>query len=173
MLFLFFFYLYGAHRDLHSFPTRRSSDLQLRLFPEIPADWRDEALAGKWAGIRRLRRVVTGALEVERREKRIGSSLQAHPTVYAPAELIAAFDGVDAAEIAITSGLTFAPEAPPADAFTLEDVDGVGVVAAPAEGGKCARCWRVLAEVGDDAAHPELCGRCVEAIAEIPIAEAG
>ncbi len=157
---------------LARFPSEDDS-VHLRLFPEIPADWRDEALAAKWAKIRRLRRVVTGALEVERREKRIGSSLQAHPTVYAPADLIAAFDGVDAAEIAITSGLTFVAEAPPEGAFTLEDVDAVGVVAAAAAGEKCARCWRVLPEVGADAAHPELCGRCVEAVAEIPVAEAG
>ncbi len=157
---------------LARFPSEDDS-VHLRLFPEIPADWRDDALAAKWAKIRRLRRVVTGALEVERREKRIGSSLQAHPTVYAPAELIAAFDGVDAAEIAITSGLTFAAETPPAEAFTLEDVDGIGVVAAPASGEKCARCWRVLAEVGEDAAHPGLCGRCAEAIAEAPVAETG
>ena len=44
--------------------------------------WRDQALGEKWQAVRRLRRVVTGALEVDRRDKRIGSSLEAAPTVY-------------------------------------------------------------------------------------------
>ena len=52
------------------------------MFPDIPDNWQDDALAAKWQNIRLLRRVVTGALEIERAEKRIGSSLQAHPTVY-------------------------------------------------------------------------------------------
>jgi len=147
--------------------------VHFRLFPAIPADWRDAALAEKWEKIRRLRRAVTGALEVERREKRIGSSLQAHPTVYAPEALIAAFDGVDAAEIAITSGLTFVADRPPAGAFVLDEVEGVGVVAALAEGAKCARCWRVLPEVGAQSAHPALCGRCVEVVEALAVAEAG
>ena len=172
---------------LTRFPDADGS-VHLRLFPEVPASWRDDALARKWATVRRLRRVVTGALEVERRDKRIGSSLEAHPTVYAGADEAAAIDGIDLAEIAITSAATLVEGAPPAGAFALDEVPGIAVVSGLAEGRKCARCWRVLPDVGavDDAgaagAAPgasgasdlgDLCGRCVDAVAAHAVAEAG
>jgi len=139
--------------------------VHLRTFPAIPADWLDPGLGARWEAIRRLRRVVTGALEVERREKRIGASLQAHPTVYADAATVAAMQGVDLAEIAITSGARLVEGPVPAGAFTMDDVPGVGVSSALAEGTKCARCWQVLPEVGSVEAEPELCQRCAGAVA--------
>ncbi len=147
---------------LNRFPDDDS--VHLRLFPEVPGDWRDDALAAKWATVRRLRRVVTGALEVERREKRIGSSLQAHPRVYADADYIPAMAGIELAEIAITSAATLVEGSPPAGAFTLEEAPGVGVVAGLADGDKCARCWQVLPEVGGVAGRADLCGRCADAV---------
>ena len=136
-----------------------------RLFPEIPAAWADDALAEKWGKLRALRRVVTGALELERANKRIGSSLLAHPIVYTERqELLEAMAGVDLAEIAITSDLTVIQGTPPAEAFTLEDVEGVAVVAKLAEGEKCARCWKHLPEVGASRDAPDLCGRCADAV---------
>jgi isoleucyl-tRNA synthetase len=152
---------------LARFPSEDDS-VHLRTFPEVPEDWEDAALARRWERVRDVRRVVTGALEVERAEKRIGSSLQASPAVYLPAEALAAFDGLDAAELFITSGARLLAEAPPADAFTLADVPEVGVVPEPARGTKCARCWRVLEEVG--AGEPgDLCGRCAEVVAGEPV----
>jgi isoleucyl-tRNA synthetase len=131
----------------------------------VPAGWRDEALGAKWDKVRDVRRVVTGALELERAEKRIGSSLQAHPRVYIEAAgLAAAVDGLDLAEIAITSGLSVAEGPPPAGAFTLDEVAGVGVVVENAAGSKCQRCWRVLPEVGARAEAPDICGRCADAV---------
>jgi isoleucyl-tRNA synthetase len=142
----------------------KAASVHLRTFPEVPESWRDDALAEKWAKLRTLRRVVTGALELERAEKRIGASLQATPRLYTPQALADAVDGLDFAEICITSGIEIATEAPPADAFVLPDVPDVGVVPAAAEGEKCARCWRVLPEVGKNAGAPELCGRCVAVV---------
>jgi len=144
------------------------SSVHLRLFPEVPEIWRDDTLAEKWDRIRRLRRVVTGALERERAEKRIGSSLEAHPTVHVAPDYAAALAGVDLAEIAITSGATLSTDPAPADAFALDEVLGVAVRPGRAEGGKCGRCWMVLADVGADPAHPELCGRCADAVAALP-----
>ncbi len=144
------------------------SSVHLRLFPEIPATWRDDRLAEKWETLRALRRVVTGALELERAAKRIGSSLQARPTVYAGADFIAALDGVDLAEIAITSAVALVEGTAPEGAFTLPDVPGVGVVVEPAEGEKCERCWRVLPEVGTQPDHPDICERCAEVVASRP-----
>jgi isoleucyl-tRNA synthetase len=143
-----------------------AESVHLRLYPEVPPDWRDEALAAKWDKLRALRRVVTGALELERASKRIGSSLQAHPRVYATAPYVAALEGLDLAEIAITSQATLCEvqegAQPPEGAFTLAEVPGVAVVPLLAEGGKCARCWRVLPEVTETGA--EICGRCEEAV---------
>ncbi len=63
--------------------------VHLEQFPTMPAEWKNEALAEKWKKIRAVRRVVTGALEIERSDKRIGSSLEAAPVVYvADAELL-------------------------------------------------------------------------------------
>ncbi|MDH3232014.1 MAG: class I tRNA ligase family protein, partial [Alphaproteobacteria bacterium] len=149
----------------------KPASVHLRTFPDVPENWRNDALAEKWTKVRTLRRVVTGALELERAEKRIGSSLQAAPVVYAPSALIEAVAGLDFAEICITSDIMIATEAPPAGAFTLDDVAEVGVVPAAAKGEKCARCWRVLPEVGQDTSAPELCGRCTAAVSGLePVA---
>ena len=145
------------------FPDDTGS-VHLRLFPDVPAAWRDDALAAKWDEIRAIRRVVTGAIELERAEKRIGSSLQAHADVHLDANRILALDGVDLAEIAITSSIAVSDGAAPDGAFTIDDVAGVAVVIATATGDKCERCWRVLPEVGDDATYPDVCARCADAV---------
>ena len=147
--------------------------VHLRQFPVVPAEWRDEALAAKWDKVRDVRRTVTGALEVERAAKRIGSSLQAHPEVFIDDPALAqAIDGLDMAEIAITSAISVTRGRPPAGSFVLEDVEGVGVVPGLAEGEKCARCWRILPEVGSRPEAPGTCGRCAEAVAAMRQAEA-
>jgi isoleucyl-tRNA synthetase len=142
--------------------------VHLRTYPAIPANWRDDALGEKWRLIRAVRRVVTGALELERAEKRIGASLQAAPTIYAGPDHMAALKGVDLAEVCIVSAATLVEGAAPSGAFALGDVAGVGVVPGLAQGVKCARCWQVLTEVGSIAAHPDLCGRCVDAVGALP-----
>ena len=143
-----------------------SGSVHLRQFPDIPAAWRDEALAAKWQHVRRLRKVVTGALEVERREKRIGSSLEAAPVVYVQnADYVAAMEGLDLAEIAITSQASLVEGAAPAGAFTLEDVSDVAVVSALAEGKKCQRSWKISQDVGSDPRYPDLSPRDADAVA--------
>ncbi len=145
----------------------KNASVHLRTFPEIPAGWRDDALGAKWEKIWAVRRVITGALEIERREKRIGSSLEAAPDIYiGPKELAAAAKGVDWAEIAITSGAAVKTGKPPAGAFTLDEVEGVAVVPKLASGRKCARSWRITADVGADPAYPDLSARDAAAIRE-------
>ena len=141
--------------------------VHLRTFPEVPADWTNKALAEKWQRVRELRRVVTGALEVARRHKVIGASLEAAPTLHASSDSdVALLKGLDLAEIAITSAANVSGGAAPEGAFKLEEVQGVVVSFAKAEGTKCARCWKILPEVGKSAAHPHLCLRCEAAVAE-------
>ena len=139
--------------------------VHLELFPKKEA-WADEKLAAKWETVREVRRVVTGALELERREKRIGASLEAAPAVYLEAEgdILAALKGVDLAEIFISGAVTIKNEHMPEDAFRLPDVPGVGVIPHESEDEKCARCWRYVDDVGSDAAHPALCARCADAV---------
>ena len=142
--------------------------VHLEAFPDVPAAWRDEALAEKWAKVRRVRSVVTGALEIERANKKIGSSLEAAPQVFIDdKDLLAALDGIDLAEVSITSGIEVVAGKAPAGAFTLGEVAGVGVVPKPAEGRKCARSWRITRDVGSDPAFPELSARDAAAVREL------
>jgi len=144
------------------FPDAGSNSL--RVMPETPAQWRNDAEAARWAKVETVMSVVTGALEVERREKRIGSALEAAPVVHvADSELLAAFDGLDAAEVFRTSAATLV--AGEGGAFTTDEVKGVSVDPAQAEGNKCARSWRILPEVGTDPRYPELSLRDAEAVA--------
>ena len=118
--------------------------------------------------MREVRRVITGALEIERQQKKtIGSSLEAAPSVYVTDPgLRAALLGVDLAEIAITSDAKLEAGDAPADAFRLDDVGGVAVVFHPAQGMKCARSWKISPEVGRDAEFPEITPRDAQAVRE-------
>ncbi|MBV8837231.1 MAG: class I tRNA ligase family protein, partial [Alphaproteobacteria bacterium] len=141
--------------------------VHLALFPDIPAAWRDEALAEKWRKIRAVRRVVTGALELERAAKRIGSSLEAAPQVHVTdPELFAAVVDVDLAEVCITSAATLHNTEGPTEAFRLDEVRGVAVVPHLAEGQKCARSRKISASVGSDPDYPDLTPRDAQAMRE-------
>jgi len=141
--------------------------VHLRTFPDLPADWRDDALAQKWAQVRDVRRVVTGALELKRADKTIGSSLQAAPVLYVTPATAGLLDGLDLAEICITSGLTLVQQPGPEEAFRLADVPDVAAAFQPAGGDKCERCWKVLPEVGTVEAHPGLCHRCADTVTHL------
>jgi isoleucyl-tRNA synthetase len=141
--------------------------VHLTLFPEGFDQFRDDALAAKWETIRDVRRVVTGALELERAAKNIGSSLEASPLVYVSDRNIfnTLFD-VDLAEICITSNAMATNDDPPSGAFTLPDVPGVAVVVEKAVGTKCARSWKILPTVGEDAEYPDVSPRDAQALRE-------
>jgi len=155
---------------LTRFPDAES--VHLRPYPDVPAGWRDEKLAAKWEKLRELRRVVTGALELERANKKIGASLQAEPAVFADGRWQdVSGDPELLAEICITSSLTVTDartDSP--NAFTLPDVPGVAVEVLAAPGRKCARCWRVLREVKEEGG---ICIRCADAVKDRMPAAAG
>jgi isoleucyl-tRNA synthetase len=144
--------------------------VHLRLFPEVPADWRDDPLGERWRSIRDVRRVVTGALERKRTEKVIGSSLQAAPIVFADdrwKEFLATLDAADLADFCITSAIEvqdFARAGEVTELFVLADVPGVGVGFRLASGEKCERCWKVLDEVGTSPRYSGTCRRCADAV---------
>jgi isoleucyl-tRNA synthetase len=151
---------------LARYPSEDGS-VHLELFPEVPSSWRDEALAEKWRKVRNVRRVVTGAIEIERAGKRIGSSLEAAPIVYvSDPDLFGALVDIDLAEVAITSAATLVEGDGPPEAFRLDEVKGVAVEVGLAKGTKCARSWKILASVGSDPAYPDVSPRDAQALRE-------
>jgi isoleucyl-tRNA synthetase len=141
--------------------------VHLLPFPEHLEAFRDDALAAKWQTIRNVRRVVTGALEIERAAKNIGSSLEASPIIYVSdrAMLAKLFD-VDLAEVCITSNYEVRESEAPPGAFRLSDVPGVAVVVEKAVGTKCARSWKILPSVGEDPEYPDVSPRDAQALRE-------
>ena len=159
--------------------TRHGDDapsVHERTFPDVPETWRDDALGARWAAIREARRVVTGAIELKRVDKVIRGSLEAHPRLYVdPANQGAVLTAIDAlappgevdaamADVCITSQLALVREAPPADAFTLAELPGIGAVIDLAQGRKCERSWKILPTVGSDPRHPTLTPRDADAV---------
>jgi len=149
---------------LERFPGEESS-VHLVDFPETPAAWRDAALAAKWETIRDVRRVVTGALEVQRTAKVIGASLEAAPEVFVSPEMMALLETVTFEEICITSCIWLSTKPAPEGVFALAEVPGVAVAFELARGQKCERCWRVLPDVGTHK-HPGTCRRCNDALGQ-------
>jgi isoleucyl-tRNA synthetase len=140
------------------------SSVHLIDIPETPTAWLNPELSEKWAMIRRLRRVVTAALEVQRTEKVIGASLEAAPVVYLADQAVKdVLEQMPFADICITSDLTLSTDAAPSDAFTMAEVDGIAVSFVKAEGEKCGRCWKILPDVGTHS-HAGVCGRCDNAL---------
>ncbi|SDB63675.1 isoleucine--tRNA ligase [Belnapia rosea] len=131
---------------LARFPDENDS-IHLHDFPVLPDEWRDEALAERWAALRARRALATNLLERLRRDGEIGSSLQAKVIVNPMGD--ESLDPSFWEEFLIVSKVEAEPE--PFEA-------GFRVTKAP--GAKCDRCWRVLEEVGLSAAHPTLCRRC-------------
>lgn len=156
---------------LSRYPEKES--VHLEQFPEVPAEWLNPALDEKWEKIRTVRKAVTGALEIERREKRIGSSLEAAPVVHvADKDLLAALSGQDFAEICITSAISVVEGEGPSDAFRLDDGTKVAVEPKLASGRKCARSWKITDDVGSDPSYPDVSARDAAALRELGVAPA-
>jgi isoleucyl-tRNA synthetase len=127
--------------------------VHLQLFPTLPEEWRDDALAARWETIRGIRRRITVPIEEARRANTLGSSLQASVTLPLTAETESLLSADQWAEIAIVSNVRIERDAGEALASI-----------SPAPGSKCVRCWRVLTEVGQQPKHPALCERCADAV---------
>ena len=121
-------------------------------WPELPeVDWSDE-LSTKWSDVRHFRHVVNEAIEPLRRDKLVGSSLQAAVKVeLRNTDARSDLSNVDMAEVAIVSDFAWA---------IPEDFSG-NVQVEKTTNHKCGRCWRHLPEVIDDGA---LCGRCADVV---------
>ena len=142
--------------------------MHLELFPEVPAHWRNDALAEKWRKVRTVRRVVTGALEIERAAKRIGSSLEADPIVHvSDPELFEALVDVDLRgglhHVGGNAGrrrrpgrrLPAAGGAPASRSWSISP-----------KARKCARSWKISQAVGSDPDYPDVTPRDAQALRE-------
>ena len=129
--------------------------------------WMPEKLAAQWAELRKLRSVVTGAIEIERAAKTLGSSLEAHPVLYLEdPKWREALQGVDFAEVCITSDLTIVDGPAPEGAFRNADAPGAAVVVERAKGIKCARSWRYFDPATADPEYPDVTPRDAKALRE-------
>ena len=148
----------AAHHSIH-----------LEQFPAISPAWRDDQLARTWDTIRMLRLSVTGAIEIARADKLIGSSLEAAPRVYlSNPEHLKALEGVDFAEVCITSDIAIEFGAPmPDTAFRLPEAADVGVVVERARGVKCARSWRYFDPATASPDFPDVTPRDAQALREL------
>lgn len=149
------------------FRPNAEPSVHLTLFPEGIEQFRDDKLAAKWETIRNIRRVVTGALELERAAKNIGSSLEASPVIYvADRDMLATLFDTDLAEVCITSNYEVREGEAPANTFRLDAVPGVAVIVEKAVGTKCARSWKISPTVGEDPEYPDVTPRDAKALRE-------
>ena len=149
------------------FPEAKDSIHELS-FINIKDEWFNSDLYEKWEEIRSVRRVVTGAIELERKEKRIGSSLEAFPTVYVTDDKYnKILQDIDLPEIFITSQAELRLEKGPEDAFRLDEIKNISVICNLAKGNKCNRSWKILPEVGTDKDYPDLSLRDASVMREI------
>ncbi len=145
------------------YPDKNS--IHLNDFQQIPSDWKDPDINKKWHYIRQLRRVVTGALEVERKNKTIGSSLEAKAKIYTDNPVYQTMlQGEDLSDILIVSQAEFIQSKPIGAVFKPDDINHIEVVIEKAKGKKCARSWRILEEVGKDPEYPDLSLRDADAV---------
>jgi isoleucyl-tRNA synthetase len=135
----------------------RGESAHLQQFPRVRDEFIDEELARKWEVIWQVREEVSKALEVARRDKLIGLSLDAQVSIALPKglyELLSQYEDQLRA-VFIVSQVTLS---------TGADVKEVRVEVKKAEGEKCGRCWVYDIGVGRNAKHPTICRRCVETI---------
>ncbi|MGL4371330.1 MAG: class I tRNA ligase family protein, partial [Alphaproteobacteria bacterium] len=137
--------------------------VHLEAFPALPDAWLKPSLGETYHMLRHLRQTVTGALELARASKQIGSSLQASVTVYIHPDYQPTLKHLDFAEFCLTSEANLVwTETIPTDMYQLCEVEGVGVSVSVAPGEKCLRCWKVLSEVAQST--DKLCKRCERAV---------
>ncbi len=130
-------------------PSATRESIFMDGYVALPAA--NEALLAKWARIREIREAVNKDIEVLRAAGQVGASLQAQVTLtleHADFALLQSL-GADLKFVFITS------------AVTLVQGDAMAITAAATTATKCERCWHYTDDVGADAAHPGICGRCV------------
>ena len=140
---------WGVMAKAGTVPAASAASIFLDTYLPLAAP--DEALLAKWNRIREIRDVVNKEIEALRADGKVGSSLQANVTLTVNAQDRALLQslGADLKFAFITS------------AIYLVAGDAVSARPEASKDSKCERCWHYVPDVGSDAAHPGLCGRCV------------
>ncbi len=148
----------------------KADSIHLQKFPEIPDEWKNDQLAEEFKSLRKIRRAMTGALEIARADGTIGSSLQAQVRVFDPEKIVPT--DLDWTELAITSIVKIVNDPVPKSAYKSEDSLNLGVIVEIAPGNKCQRCWKVLEEVGKNPTYNDLCQRCSDVVQQLQSSQA-
>ena len=150
-----------------NYPFAQDKSIHLSRFEMVNSKWSNENINEKWNNVRKLRKTVTAALEIKRRDKEIGSSLEAGTQIYLnDKEIIASVTDIDLAEICITSSFELINKKPDSKCFVLDEQPEIGVIVRIASGKKCKRSWKVTQDVGLDSEYPELSKRDADAVRE-------
>jgi isoleucyl-tRNA synthetase len=130
----------------------------------VPCDeWLNNELSDKINQIKKIRKSVTAALEIARKNKIIGSSLQADVAVFDPHRIISLEDESFWEEAIITSGFKIKRESIPNEAFVEDGMEEIGVVVNVAQGEKCERCWKIFPSLNGD----KICKRCENVLGQM------
>ncbi len=144
--------------------TDNEDSIHLKQFPNILESWLDNDLNQKWITIRKIRRVINGALELARQDKIIGSSLEAEIKLYIDDnKYISLLDEIDIDEIAIVSKSEIIEGADIEGAYKEDNFKGIEIIVSKAEGEKCLRCWKIDDKISNTAEN-SLCERCEEVV---------
>ncbi len=119
------------------------TSVHLEDFLTPPKEWKNITLNENIKNVKLIRRSINAALEIARKNKMIGSSLQAKVSLYAPLELLYRKDNSFWEEIAITSQFEIIETKAPQEAFVLDEFPSVAVLISLAQGEKCERCWKI------------------------------
>ncbi len=141
----------------------KEPSVHLAAFPELHDEWTDEALAERWDRILAVRGEAAKVLEKLRADRVIGHSLDAKVEIYAEtklADLLNQYKDELASIVIVSEALIYSLNSVPENIPESEVAPGFQVVASPADGVKCERCWQIKKDIGSSAAHPTLCGRC-------------
>jgi isoleucyl-tRNA synthetase len=142
-------------------PGARPASVHLAEFPADVDGWIDEALVDRWTRLIAVRDAVNTALEAQRQAKAIGTALEAKVVLEARGDTLALLQA-NAAQLPMLFIVSEA-EVAAAEAGAPE----LTVRVLRSDGAKCVRCWRYVHDLSTDPAFAGLCGRCVDAVAEL------
>ena len=146
-------------------PGARAESVHLERFPEVPVEWLDDTLDAEWSRLLEVRREIAKALETARAQGLIGSGLEAAVTIAAAPEDLPELlrrkrDLLPTLLIVSQVGFD-RPASKPAVVHESQEIPGLVIGIDRARGRKCERCWMWTERVGESAAHPGLCERCL------------
>jgi len=130
--------------------------VHLSQFPPVNSSYIDNTLAGRWEKLLTVRNEVNKALEEARREKQIGSSLEAEVVITSQGENLDFLKGYEMIlpTLFIVSSVTLK------EGMNGDETNAIKVTVKDASGKKCERCWNYSTTVGSNPNHPTVCERC-------------